>query len=396
MVSFEQIKNQAAAQKEEKKQIAEEEARSFAEIKKQEEEKKKEEERKKAEEKANRLKALQDKYDKTEDVKEKVEKRREEIKDEKLEVAKKRSAISSAVKDLISQVRESYDEVKEDPNSILSDFFLKDKDGNITKNLNKEKIKELKEIQDQLPGLEKTKEDRSFLKSQEKKYEKVSSDLEKQKEELYPETEKGLKEKEEKEQAEKLKMKQEEGKKKVLEAKKELEDLSQKHLEKLEAEYKNILEKVENYGSDIEGKEDFGNRESEIVRQLYKLSDTSNYFDEINSRDEDVREFFKRFDSLDRELTKGMDWSEVSKLGFDYGLKDKYKEKLNLFRTKKDLLWDKKNNRVDNIQKLIYSWEKENMDYDRKNKIQKLFGKKPKTEAELYEEIRNKVKNKEI
>jgi len=148
--------------------------------------------------KQGRVKSLEEKqkqYEKTKKVKKSVEKRQEEIEQESEEIKRKRLAISSAFKDVIGQIKDEYEKVKEDPDSLFSHFFLKDEEGNITKNLNKKKVVELEEIQEKIPKVKKTAEKRRVLKEQKEKVAKTKTKLEKQEKDLYPETKEYLKEK---------------------------------------------------------------------------------------------------------------------------------------------------------------------------------------------------------
>lgn len=167
MISLEQLKKQAANAKQEKEEI------------------KKKDRRKNLEEN-------QKVYEKNKKVQESVKKRQEEVEKETEDIKRKRSAISSTFKNLVDQIKAEYEDIKKDPSNPLAYLFLKDEEGNITKNLDKKNILELEEVESKIPELKKTRQRKTVLKGQKEKLSKTKEKLEEQEKELYPKTKKAL------------------------------------------------------------------------------------------------------------------------------------------------------------------------------------------------------------
>lgn len=115
--------------------------------------------------------------------------------DSKLEeIKRKRFAISSAFKGIIAQIKEEYQDVKSNPDSVFRDFFVKDKQGELTPKLNKN-IRNLEDVDNNVKKMTENADQKRKIRTRSKKTEKILGTLSNLEKEIYPKSREYLKDK---------------------------------------------------------------------------------------------------------------------------------------------------------------------------------------------------------
>lgn len=144
--------------------------------------------------KRSTLKENQDRYEKAKIDKEEAKNLIERDERKLEEIENKKNAATSSLRNMIATIKGEYEKAKNDPNSLFRDFFRKDAEGNLTKNLDGRQVREIDEIKEEIPKVKDNSKEKISIQKRNKERKSVKENAEKIEEELYPKTKEYIKE----------------------------------------------------------------------------------------------------------------------------------------------------------------------------------------------------------